>query len=239
MLHSGSKLVAPRELHETKLYTIVLDLDETVVYARDGPLYARANLKELLCALNDVAEVIVWTAGVRMYAKAILEEINAEGYIKHLVYRHRNWYNPEDYTKDLRKLGRDIDYVLIVENTPDCVRANPTNGIIVEDFEVTSKGSQLSDRDQTFVHLMRLVMDLGKSNGMTVPQFLAQCPLLKRQLVHGSDGQEIPIFYLTSKRMRLQRPLATGKVLKNNRDKQPAEDSQMTKKKSRIELRTS
>ncbi|RNF11991.1 nuclear lim interactor-interacting factor [Trypanosoma rangeli] len=119
-----------------KKYTVVLDLDETVVYAREGPLYARAYLRELLRSIKDVFEVIVWTAGEREYAKNILEEINQEHIIQHLIYRHGAWFRSEDYTKDLKKLGRNIDYVIIVENTPDCVRANPQNGIIVEDFEV-------------------------------------------------------------------------------------------------------
>ncbi|ESL06834.1 hypothetical protein TRSC58_05485 [Trypanosoma rangeli SC58] len=119
-----------------KKYTVVLDLDETVVYAREGPLYARAYLRELLRSIKDVFEVIVWTAGEREYAKNILEEINQEHIIQHLIYRHGAWFCSEDYTKDLKKLGRNIDYVIIVENTPDCVRANPQNGIIVEDFEV-------------------------------------------------------------------------------------------------------
>ncbi|KAF8299042.1 putative TFIIF-stimulated CTD phosphatase [Trypanosoma cruzi] len=122
----------------SKKYTLVLDLDETVVYARNGPLYARAYLRDLLRSIKDEFEVIVWTAGEREYAKNILEEINQDHIIQHLIYRHKTWFSSEDYTKDLKKLGRNIDYVIIVENTPDCVRANPQNGIIVEDFEVPS-----------------------------------------------------------------------------------------------------
>lgn len=135
MLRKGKKLVGPSQDSQKK-YTVVFDLDETVVYARDGPLYGRAYLKELLRAIKDRFEVIVWTAGERDYAKAVLEEINEDHIIQHLVYRHRKWFNEEDYTKDLHQLGRNLDYTIMVENTPDCVRANPENGIIVEDFEV-------------------------------------------------------------------------------------------------------
>jgi TFIIF-interacting CTD phosphatase-like protein len=137
MLRSGDKLIAS-PVHE-KRYTIVIDLDETVVYARDGPLYARSNLKELLRSLNLHGEVIVWTASERGYARAVLREIDPEGIVQHLIYRHKSWFDPHDYTKDLKRLGRNMDYVLIVENTPDCVRANPQNGIIVEDFEITER----------------------------------------------------------------------------------------------------
>lgn len=135
MLLKGKKLIAPPS-DGTKRYTVVFDLDETVVYARDGPLYARAYLKDLFRFMKDDFEVIVWTAGERDYAKCILEEINEDHIIQHLVYRHEKWFREEDYTKDLRQLGRDLNYTLMIENTPDCVRANPENGIIVEDFEV-------------------------------------------------------------------------------------------------------
>ncbi|EPY25711.1 hypothetical protein STCU_06532 [Strigomonas culicis] len=128
-------------------YTVVFDLDETVVYARDGPLYSRAYLKDLLRAIKDDFEVIVWTAGERDYAKNVLEEINDEHIIQHLIYRHCKWFNEEDYTKDLKKLGRDMDYTIMVENTPDCVRANPQNSIIVEDFEVAQQESFYVDAE--------------------------------------------------------------------------------------------
>ncbi|RNF16917.1 nuclear lim interactor-interacting factor [Trypanosoma conorhini] len=135
MARHKERLVDP-PVGASKKYTVVLDLDETVVYAREGPLYARAYLHELLRSIKDKFEVIVWTAGEREYAKNILEEINQDHIIQHLIYRHGAWFCSEDYTKDLKKLGRNIDYVIIVENTADCVRANPQNGIIVEDFEV-------------------------------------------------------------------------------------------------------
>ena len=135
MLRKGRKLVAPSN-DGAKKYTVVFDLDETVVYARNGPLYARAYLKDLFRSIKDDFEVIVWTAGERDYAKCILEEINEDHIIQHLVYRHKKWFNEEDYTKDLRQLGRDLNYTIMIENTPDCVRANPQNSIIVEDFEV-------------------------------------------------------------------------------------------------------
>lgn len=244
MLRGGPALIAPKESHEKK-YTIVLDLDETVVYARDGPLFARANLANLLRVMDEYCEVIVWTAGERNYAKAILQEINTDNIIKHLVYRHRKWFNAADYTKDLGLLGRDLDYVLIVENTPDCVRANPQNGIIVEDFEgaprspatprvkgntpppspTDGKKKSTDSDDHTFIHLMQLVRELGQS-GEPVPQFLAKCRLLRRQTVVGSNNEHIPIFYLTSKK-RIYRPKvnievegdADAKVVKVNKDK--------------------
>ncbi|GET92776.1 hypothetical protein, conserved [Leishmania tarentolae] len=278
MLLKGKKLIAPPS-DGTKRYTIVFDLDETVVYARDGPLYARAYLKDLFRFMKDDFEVIIWTAGERDYAKCILEEINEDHIIQHLVYRHEKWFREEDYTKDLRQLGRDLHYTLMIENTPDCVRANPENGIIVEDFEVvpetteeetsmpttpaptpppaqadeaTSSADETKDSaapqastvaapkpttesggggssqgalrrrrttDRTLFLLRELLQSLLRS-GETVPRFLASCELLSRQTVTGSDGSDIPIYHLGTRRRRKDAGVQRKQV-RVNRDRAP------------------
>ncbi|CCW62103.1 unnamed protein product [Phytomonas sp. EM1] len=300
MLCRGSKLVAPLTEKE-KQYTVVFDLDETVVYARDGPLYTRAYLKDLLRAIKDHFEVIVWTAGEREYAKNVLAEINEDCIIRHLVYRHKKWFHGDDYTKDLRQLGRDLDYTIMIDNTPDCVRANPENSIIVADFEVlsaseetggkslattecegapasksipsvgnqplaTSMHPELNDSassssssqhvsnragseevpegevarraeedesyktmpkpvsktpraatDRTLYLLKEVLVALVRS-GQTVPEFLARCELLSKQVVIGSNGDSIPIYYLGMRRRRKDAG-QPKKVVKENRDR--------------------
>jgi RNA polymerase II subunit A small phosphatase-like protein len=176
-----------------KLYTFVLDLDETLIYARDGPLFARAHLKEMLLAMDKVGEVVVWTAGDRDYAKAVLKQINVGSVVKHLVYRHRHWFNESNYTKDLTKLGRNLDYVFILENTPDCLRKNPGNGIIVSDFEGGTK------KDATLLNVIKLVEDMGRSQ-LPVPLFLQNCSMLKKQTVE-QGKYTIDILYLGSKKL--------------------------------------
>lgn len=223
MLHSNDGPLVPSPA-PGKVYTVVLDLDETVIYGREGELMARAHLKELLRGIADVCEVIVWTAGERSYAKGVVREINTEGIIRHLVYRDDAWFNEEDYTKDLRQLGRDMDHVLIVENTPDCVRENPANGIIVSDYEGKSDGTPR--KDATLLKLRDVIRAMAAS-GEPVPKFLASCKMLRRQTVE-TEGREIPIFFLSSKLKKSTAaddpPLAEGegKVVKTNRDKAAA-----------------
>nr|CCC93148.1 unnamed protein product [Trypanosoma congolense IL3000] len=222
MMREEDQLVAPAD-NDNKRYTLVLDLDETVIYAREGPLYARPYLNELLDFIKRNFEVIVWTAGEREYAKSIMEEINVDNTVRHLIYRHEVWFSFDDYTKDLKRLGRDIDYVVIIENTPECVRSNPQNGIIVDDFRVYSKlplpqgdtEAKVLRRnkrqpkakvrrpatDRTLLLLKELLGALVKS-GEPVPRFLANCPLLTEQTAVGFDGHEIQIYHLGRRRKR-------------------------------------
>jgi len=190
-------LIAPRSDHCEKLYTIVLDLDETLVFSRDGPLMARAYAKHFLQTLQKYFEVVVWTAGDRSYARAVINEINIDNIIEHVVYRHKIWYNVKDYTKDLRLLGRDLDYLLIIENTPDCMRVNPENGILVQDYEGDDE-----ENDHTLLRLSAVLEELGTSGGVKVPQFLAQCRLLKKQKVECNENLTLPLYFVSTKRHR-------------------------------------
>eukprot|EP00667_Euglena_gracilis_P016986 EG_transcript_17838 len=169
-------------------YTVVLDLDETVIYARQGPLEVRPYFDEFLGLLDDCCEVIVWTAGIRNYAKAVIRNIDRQNVIAHCIYRHEKWFRPGDYTKDLAMLGRAMDKVLIVENTADCVRNNPENGVIVQDYE---GGAGM---DATMKLLAGMIQELCRS-GASVPHFLRGSPLVERQQVAGQLG-EVEVYFL-------------------------------------------
>eukprot|EP01064_Diplonema_japonicum_P000630 TRINITY_DN10404_c0_g1_i1.p1 TRINITY_DN10404_c0_g1~~TRINITY_DN10404_c0_g1_i1.p1 ORF type:complete len:337 (+),score=101.79 TRINITY_DN10404_c0_g1_i1:54-1013(+) len=188
---------------------VVFDLDETIVYAREGPLMMRPHAEELLRSLGKKTEVALWTAGVRDYAKAVTVELEKKvwgkspsGIIQHLISRNDNWFDEEDYTKDLRQLGRDLDSVLIVENTPDCVRLNPKNAIIVEDFE--------GDKDNvhTLQALKTVIFDLIESK-LPVQKFIPSCKMLSKQHIEDVGN----VYYLTAGKRN------TAKVVKENRDK--------------------
>lgn len=122
------------------LFSVVLDLDETLVCARDGPISIRPYAKDLLQLLHRIgAEVIIWTAGKASYVNGILREIGHlyghPQWFHHVISRHRCWYRGDgNCAKDLALLGRPLDRVVMVENNPICVAAQPSHAILVEDF---------------------------------------------------------------------------------------------------------
>lgn len=183
---ADKELVAPKEAHLKDRLTIVLDLDETLIYAREGPLYGRPGLDELMLFLKDNCEAIVWTAGVKAYAQAVVRNIDKHDAIRHTVYRHKKWFTGmAGYNKDLTLLGRDLNTTLIVENTPDCVRGNEANGILVADYE----GGELEDN--TLPAILMLLKDLVQrrnSEGITVPQYIATSSLLMKQRIPTDIG---------------------------------------------------
>jgi RNA polymerase II subunit A small phosphatase-like protein len=171
---------------------LILDLDETLIYARDGPIVSRPYLDEFFEGLyNKDVEVVVWTAGERDYAQSVLRRIDPLGVVKHCVYRHPKWWTGEKgYSKDLRALGRNMSRVLMVENTPDCLRLQPECGILVRDFT----GGR--NTDDTLLHVLRVVLDGIDQRHVSIPVLLDSHPSLSRVAVDCDNSGRIAAFTL-------------------------------------------
>eukprot|EP01063_Lacrimia_lanifica_P021340 TRINITY_DN28640_c0_g1_i1.p1 TRINITY_DN28640_c0_g1~~TRINITY_DN28640_c0_g1_i1.p1 ORF type:complete len:258 (+),score=93.86 TRINITY_DN28640_c0_g1_i1:121-894(+) len=220
MLCEPNKAMIPPQTKDDKgRICIVLDLDETLIYARDGPLYARPGLDELLEVLHEKFEPVVWTAGVRAYAQAVVRNIDKKNVIRHCVYRHRKWFSGcAGYNKDLTLLGRDMDKLLILENTPDCVRGNETNGIVVTDYEADDYDP--NQRDISLYAIKDLLLDLAdkvEQRGMTVPQYIQTTNLLQCRSIQTDIDDELAVYcldtwdFMARKAQRINRDLPAKK----------------------------
>lgn len=182
---------AQREEHKGK-YTVVFDLDETLVYARDGTIRPRPHVNELLKLIEDRCEVVIWTAGVRAYAHRVITAIDSDRVIKDCICRHDAWFqnpNGHSYVKDLKNLNRDLSRTIIIENTPDCVVRNPLNSIIVSDY--ISKNPL-----DTTLNVIAQVLDGLIDSDMDVPNYLASHPLLRLETLKNATGDTLGVFML-------------------------------------------
>eukprot|EP01059_Diplonema_ambulator_P032614 TRINITY_DN6478_c0_g1_i1.p1 TRINITY_DN6478_c0_g1~~TRINITY_DN6478_c0_g1_i1.p1 ORF type:complete len:317 (+),score=66.86 TRINITY_DN6478_c0_g1_i1:31-951(+) len=197
---SGTYLIIPALKREEKesIFTLVLDLDETLAFGRQGPIVKRPHLDTFLKYVATIpsCEVIVWTAGIRSYAQRIIAAIDPDGVIKHCVYRHHKWYPTSpgsSYTKNLALTGRHPDRTLIIDNTPDCVMRNALNGIVCHDFVGGSAN------DVTLLALIDVLKDLLASE-KPVPDFISNCPDLKLLPVVDSTGRRQSCYFLDEQR---------------------------------------
>ncbi|KAK7200250.1 NLI interacting factor-like phosphatase [Novymonas esmeraldas] len=159
---SSSTLIPPPHPQDVGKLVVVLDLDETLVYSRDITVYERPGVMRLLKALKGKCELIVWTAGTREYALDVIRIIDPVCAVQHCIYRHPMWWTGDvGCAKDLRMLGRPMDRVLLIDNTPSVFRANPRNSLLVEDFIVphprayNAQEKTLSVLTDIFEHVFR------------------------------------------------------------------------------------
>ncbi|KAJ3191347.1 CTD (Carboxy-terminal domain, RNA polymerase II, polypeptide A) small [Irineochytrium annulatum] len=92
----------------------------------------RPGLSDFLRRIGDRFEVVVFTAGMRVYADPTLDAIDKGGVIRHRLFRDS--CNDGDYAKDLTRLGRDLKDVIIVDNSPWAFRLQPENAILIESW---------------------------------------------------------------------------------------------------------
>ena len=187
--HSDTRfLIPPQDKKDEGKYVVVLDLDETLVYAREGPLKIRPGCRELLMMLASQCEVIVWTAGERCYAHTVLDDIDPRReYVRHCVYRHPKWFTGQQgQMKDIRLLDRAMDKLVMVENTPDCIRGNIHNGIIVSDY--LGKAG-----DTSLFELAKVLQTLLRSE-KSVSSFLQGCANVRLSSVPTDIGDSIVVY---------------------------------------------
>lgn len=104
-------------------YTLVLDLDETLVHYDEETelLNQRPGVEQFLLTMAQHYEIIIFTAGMQDYADWAIDQIGEEDNISkrtisHRLYRQHALPCREFYIKDLSILGRDLNKTIIVDN---------------------------------------------------------------------------------------------------------------------------
>ncbi|PBJ69049.1 hypothetical protein BCY84_20530 [Trypanosoma cruzi cruzi] len=160
---------------------IVVDLDETLVWARRGSVYLRPYLKEFLDACHmEGCEVVVWSAGSPLHVnnavRAVSDVLQRKDWFHHIISRHHKWYrDEEDDAKDLSILGRPLNRVLMLENSPRSIRRQPQHAVLVEDFnEPTKRDNSLRIILELVRRLVAVLRGASDSSDVDVPRLLAE-----------------------------------------------------------------
>ena len=125
-----------------KPYTLVLDLDETLIHFKSNPnnessgkIMIRPFLYDFLKNIKKDFELIIFTAATQDYADPIINAIEKdEKYFDYRLYRIHTTIIDNDFVKDLSKLGRDLNKTIIVDNMKQNYKNQPNNGITIRPF---------------------------------------------------------------------------------------------------------
>ena len=125
-----------------KKFTLVLDLDETLISFKlepndenKGTIRFRPYLDSFLQKVREKYEIIVFTSGTQDYADPLEDAIEQdEKYFDARLYRQHTIACGKDIVKDISRIGRPLDKILIVENMPQNYRLQKENGILIKSF---------------------------------------------------------------------------------------------------------
>lgn len=115
-------------------YTLVLDLDETLIHYEEDFYLVRPYVEEFLSELSHYYELVLFTASVQDYADWIMDQVDLKKYVKHRLYREHTVYQDEMYIKDLSLLGRDLKKTIIIDNLYESFINQPHNGILCKSW---------------------------------------------------------------------------------------------------------
>ena len=104
----------------------------------EGQLFFRPYLFHFLNSISEYYELIIFTAGLKEYANIVLDLIESRMGKKIFDYRlYRENTEPNDegiFIKDLTKIGRSLQKMIIVDNTKNNYELQKDNGIEIKSY---------------------------------------------------------------------------------------------------------
>uniref|UniRef100_A0A8C7Z2M1 protein-serine/threonine phosphatase n=1 Tax=Oryzias sinensis TaxID=183150 RepID=A0A8C7Z2M1_9TELE len=148
----GSKPLLPQmESSDAGKICVVIDLDETLVHSSFKPMnnpdfiipveiegklhqvyvLKRPHVDEFLKRMGELFECILFTASLSKYADPVSDMLDKRGTFKNRLFREACVFHKGNYVKDLSRLGRDLNRVIIIDNSPASYIFHPENAVYI------------------------------------------------------------------------------------------------------------
>merc|ERR1719167_378466 len=128
---------------------IVIDLDETLVHSSfkpisnadfivpveiDGTIHQvyvlkRPHVDEFLKKVGGLYECVLFTASLAKYADPVTDLLDKWDVFRARLFRESCVFHRGNYVKDLGRLGRKIDHIIILDNSPASYFFHPENAV--------------------------------------------------------------------------------------------------------------
>lgn len=149
----------PLPSHENKI-TLVLDLDETLVHSvfcymskcdfsfkadqqHFVSVRVRPGVKDFIVQMGNLYELVLFTVGNNAYATRIIDFIDPNHMIKYRLYRESCTVSRGLFVKDLSRLGREMNRIIILDDSPSSYRFQPFNALPISSWIGDPKDNEL------------------------------------------------------------------------------------------------
>lgn len=146
---------------QEKAYTLVLDLDETLVHCQDNEngsvVNFRPYLDEFLEAMVGLYHIVIFTAAAQDYADVVLDNIDPENRVfsRRLYRQHTKSVNSEYNLKDLALVTEDLSKTIIIDNVPENFTQQKSNGIFIHSWFDDPHDTALRDLIPLLTHIVQ------------------------------------------------------------------------------------
>ncbi|KAJ6234628.1 nli interacting factor-like phosphatase family protein [Anaeramoeba flamelloides] len=167
--------------------TLILDLDKTLIYSSIHPVdrhdftikfgpnpnqeyevyvQKRPFLDLFLEKCSALFEIVVFTASIQNYAEPILDRLDPQRkFFQHRLYRETCLVIFGNYVKDLSRMNRNLNSMVIVDDMPLSYCLHPQNGIHIEPFVAVDNSDKELMRVLTILSRISKERDLIRALG--------------------------------------------------------------------------
>ncbi|XP_076448486.1 carboxy-terminal domain RNA polymerase II polypeptide A small phosphatase 1-like isoform X2 [Babylonia areolata] len=152
---------------------VVIDLDETLVHSSFKPIsnadfivpveidgnvhqvyvLKRPHVDEFLQRMGEMFECVLFTASLAKYADPVADLLDKWDVFRARLFRESCVFHRGNYVKDLSRLGRDLNQVVIIDNSPASYIFHPDNAVPVSSWFDDMADSELLDLIPFFENL--------------------------------------------------------------------------------------
>ena len=143
--------------------TLVLDLDETLIHSNfinpnlkcdinldlniDNKkmkvnVLIRPGVEEFLEKMSKLYEIVIFTASLSQYAIPLIDKLDKKNICNYRLFRQHCSFVNNYFTKDLKKLNREMNDIIIIDNNPNSYNLNIDNG-----FPIKTWLDDMNDRE--------------------------------------------------------------------------------------------
>ena len=152
-ISENKKMLLPQKSKEfLNKKTLILDLDETLVHSSfvpfenndivlnvefEGMLYniyvlIRPGAIDFIKKVAKLYEVIIFTASISKYALPLIDILDSDNNIQYKLTREHCTFLNGIYIKELKKLNRDLNDLIILDNSPLAYSFDIDNGLPIK-----------------------------------------------------------------------------------------------------------
>ena len=150
-----------------KKYSLVISLDETLIHFKSnnisnnkGVMQLRPGLFQFFQKVKSFYEIIIFSSGNKKYSDAMLDTIDVKrNMFDYRLYQEHCVIIDNDFVKDLSRIGRNIDKIIIVDNLAQNYRLQKENGINIKSFY----GDDPNDR--SLYQLGKILIAIAQNGG--------------------------------------------------------------------------
>ncbi|KAK9052078.1 hypothetical protein SSX86_028706 [Deinandra increscens subsp. villosa] len=146
-----SEMLLP-DLHpqEQHVFTLVLDLNETLLYSdwkrdRGWRTFKRPGVDDFLEHLAQFYEIIVYSDQQAMYVDPIVDRLDEKHCIRYRLSRAATRYQDGKHYRDLSKLNRDPSRILYVSGNALESCLQPENCVAIKPWKCEAEDTKLLD----------------------------------------------------------------------------------------------